>query len=187
MTIIDKNFVGQRKLASRLPWKLPMRDHFVEWKQVQTLVWCIMTHRYENHLSYNSVSQYIITLLKNFVTYDDNNILTELWDVIAHDSASSSGGIAVITCYINSDYLLIYAIISLNLTLYRLFFPERIKSYIHMLYHFSALIWRRYLNPFSSKTKDPPILHNPYCGCWCSGDERGQGVSNHDIDLVKPW
>ena len=34
--------------------------------------------------------------------------------------------------------------------------------------------------------KDLPILHNQYHGCWCLGDARGQGIINHDIDLVKP-
>ena len=26
---------------------------------------------------------------------------------------------------------------------------------------------------------------NQYHGCWCPGDDRSQGISNHDIDLVK--
>ena len=30
------------------------------------------------------------------------------------------------------------------------------------------------------------ILHNQYHGCWCPGDARSQGISNYDIDLVKP-
>ena len=34
--------------------------------------------------------------------------------------------------------------------------------------------------------KDLPILQNQYHGCWCPGDARSQGISNHDIDLVKP-
>ena len=34
--------------------------------------------------------------------------------------------------------------------------------------------------------KDLPILHNQYHGCWCPGDARSQGISNHDIDQVKP-
>ena len=32
----------------------------------------------------------------------------------------------------------------------------------------------------------PTILHSQYHGCWCSGDARSQGISNHDFDLVKP-
>ena len=32
----------------------------------------------------------------------------------------------------------------------------------------------------------PANLHNQYHGCWCPGDARSQGISNHDIDLVKP-
>ena len=32
--------------------------------------------------------------------------------------------------------------------------------------------------------KDLPILHSQYHGCWCSCDERSQGINNHDIDLV---
>ena len=146
---------------------------------------------YNNTQIWKFISQFSVSIyqntIKKFVTNGDTDILPELWDVVAHDSVRSSGGIAGITCDINSDYLLIYAIISFNLTLYGLIFSERTKSYIYMLYHFSALIWRLYLNPISSKTKDPPILHNQYCGCWCSGDKRSQGVSNHDIDLVKPW
>ena len=34
--------------------------------------------------------------------------------------------------------------------------------------------------------KNLPILHNQYHGCWCPGDVRSQGISSHDIDLVKP-
>ena len=34
------------------------------------------------------------------------------------------------------------------------------------------------------KDKDLPILHSQYHGCWCPGDARSQGISNHDIDQV---
>ena len=30
-------------------------------------------------------------------------------------------------------------------------------------------------------------LHSQYHGCWWPGDARIQGISNHDIDLIKPW
>ena len=29
------------------------------------------------------------------------------------------------------------------------------------------------------------ILHSQYYGCWCPGDARSQGISNHDIDYVE--
>ena len=34
------------------------------------------------------------------------------------------------------------------------------------------------------ENKNLPILHSQYCGCWCPGDARGQGISSHCIDLV---
>ena len=34
--------------------------------------------------------------------------------------------------------------------------------------------------------QDLPILHSQYYGCWCLGDTRSQGISNHDTDLVEP-
>ena len=30
------------------------------------------------------------------------------------------------------------------------------------------------------------ILHGQYHNCWCPGDAKNQGTSNHDIDLVIP-
>ena len=29
-------------------------------------------------------------------------------------------------------------------------------------------------------------LHNQYRGCWCPGNARSQGMSNHDIAYVEP-
>ena len=31
-----------------------------------------------------------------------------------------------------------------------------------------------------------PFQHSQYHGCWWAGDARHQGISNHDIDLIKP-
>ena len=36
------------------------------------------------------------------------------------------------------------------------------------------------------KDKDIPSLYIQYHGCRWPGDERSQGISNYDIDLVKP-
>ena len=33
--------------------------------------------------------------------------------------------------------------------------------------------------------KDLPILHSQYHECWWPGNERSQGISNHDIDYVE--
>ena len=30
-----------------------------------------------------------------------------------------------------------------------------------------------------------PILQSQYHGCWCPGDDRSQGITNHDIDYVE--
>ena len=34
------------------------------------------------------------------------------------------------------------------------------------------------------EVKNFPILHSQYCGCWCPGDARSQGISSYCIDLV---
>ena len=31
------------------------------------------------------------------------------------------------------------------------------------------------------QVRQEPILHSQYHGCWCPGDARSQGISNHDI------
>ena len=36
------------------------------------------------------------------------------------------------------------------------------------------------------EANDLPCLHSHYHGCWWPGDARSQGISNHDIDQVKP-
>ena len=71
-----------------------------------------------------------------------------------------------------------------NLTLYVLNFSE--WTCIYILCHSSTLIWHRYLNFFLNYDKDLHILYSQCYGCWCPGDVRSQGISNHDIDLVKP-
>ena len=43
-----------------------------------------------------------------------------------------------------------------------------------------------YLNSFLKQDQDLNILHIQYHACWCPGDERSQGISSHDIGLVKP-
>ena len=58
------------------------------------------------------------------------------------------------------------------------------NTYIYILFHSSTLIWHRKLKSFL--TLDLRILHKQYHGCWCPGDARSQGISNHDIDQVKP-
>ena len=47
------------------------------------------------------------------------------------------------------------------------------------------MIWHRYLKPFPKKDQDLHIPQSQYHGCWCPGDVRSQGISSHDIDLVK--
>ena len=32
----------------------------------------------------------------------------------------------------------------------------------------------------------PTVVYSQYHGCWWPGDAMSQGISNHDIDLVKP-
>ena len=34
--------------------------------------------------------------------------------------------------------------------------------------------------------QEPAILQSQYYCCWCPGSLRRQGISSHDIDLVKP-
>ena len=89
------------------------------------------------------------------------------------------------------------------LTLYMLiFFRGNIYKYIYIFCHYSTLIWHRYLKSLSPCTvinpilltyllllkwdQDLHILHSQDHGCWCPGDVRRQGISSHDIDLVKP-
>ena len=40
------------------------------------------------------------------------------------------------------------------------------------------------MKSFLLEGKDPVILLSQYHGCWWPGDERGQGINNHGIDLV---
>ena len=47
-----------------------------------------------------------------------------------------------------------------------IFFRENINIYLHFM---SFL-----------------LLQYQYHGCWCPGDARSQGISNHDINIVKP-
>ena len=70
-------------------------------------------------------------------------------------------------------------------TCYAKFFRGNTK-YIYVLCHSSKLIWHRKLKYFLKKDKDLLILHGQYYGSWCPGDARSQGISNRDIDLVKP-
>ena len=79
----------------------------------------------------------------------------------------------------------IYIYYEMILTLYVLNFSEGTLTYICILCHFSTLIWHRYLKSFPKQDQDLHILHSQYHGCWCSGDVRSQGISSHDIDLVK--
>ena len=73
------------------------------------------------------------------------------------------------------------------LTLYMLiFFRGNIYKYIYIFCHYFILIWHRYLKSLLKWDQDLHILHSQYHGCWCPGDVRRQGISSHDIDLVKP-
>ena len=44
----------------------------------------------------------------------------------------------------------------------------------------------RYLKSFLKYAQDLHILHSQYHGCWWPGGVSSQGISSHDIDLVKP-
>ena len=41
-------------------------------------------------------------------------------------------------------------------------------------------------NPSYGKTRTDLFLHGQYHGCWWPGDARSQGISNNDIQYVKP-
>ena len=74
--------------------------------------------------------------------------------------------------------LMIFSIAFLN-PLHAKFLRENINIYLHFM---SFL----HTDKTQVDEKDLPILHNQYHGCWCPGDARSQGISNPDIDLVKP-
>ena len=71
---------------------------------------------------------------------------------------------------------------------YRYIFQwEQKHIYLHLmafLNRYDTGSW----NPSLSKTMTYIyyILYSQYHGCWCPGYERSQGISSHDIDLVKP-
>ena len=64
------------------------------------------------------------------------------------------------------------------------FFRENIKIYLHFM---------SFLHANKTQVVEiPPRVRQgsaystyQYHGCWCPGDVRSQGISNHDIDLVK--
>ena len=71
-------------------------------------------------------------------------------------------------------------------TLYVLDFSEEIKTSIYISCLSSTLTCHGQLKSFLVQDQDLPSLHSQYHGWWCPGDARSQGISNHDINLVKP-
>ena len=55
----------------------------------------------------------------------------------------------------------------------------------NILYHYSTLIWHRYL-VLPQVSPGLTYFTCQYHGYWCPGDVRSQGISSHDINLVKP-
>ena len=51
--------------------------------------------------------------------------------------------------------------------------------------HWAPLV---FISPWEVLIQDKHllILHGQYHGCWCPGNARSQGSSNHDIDYVEP-
>ena len=71
-------------------------------------------------------------------------------------------------------------------TLCVLNFSEGTKTYIYIFCHSSTLAWDRQLKSFLVYHKNLPIPHSQYHRCWCPGDARSQGISNHDIYFFEP-
>ena len=73
-----------------------------------------------------------------------------------------------------------------SLTLYLLDFSEKTKTYIYILCHSSLFTLHMQLKSFLKQDKNLIILHSQYHGCWCPGNARSQGLSNHDIYYTEP-
>ena len=65
------------------------------------------------------------------------------------------------------------------------FIRVSINIYLHFM-SFLHIDLTQVLKILPQVREGPNILHNQYHGCWCPGDVRSQGISSHDIDLVKP-
>ena len=66
------------------------------------------------------------------------------------------------------------------------FFRGNINIYLHFV-SFLHIDTTQVVEILPQVRPEPtPILHSQYHGCWCPGDVRSQGISSHDIDLVKP-
>ena len=65
------------------------------------------------------------------------------------------------------------------------FFRGNINIYLQFV-SFLHIDTAQVVEILPQKNKNLPILRTQYHGCWCPGDVRSQGISSHDIDLVKP-
>ena len=61
---------------------------------------------------------------------------------------------------------------------------RKYKVYLYFLSFFDTDMGQVVEILIHEKDKDPCILHNEYCGCWCAGNARSHGISNNGFDLV---
>ena len=72
-----------------------------------------------------------------------------------------------------------------ELIFYVLIFSEGTKTYLHFM-SFLHIDMAQLVGILSSVRQGLQILYYQHHGRWCPGAARSQGISNHDIDLIKP-
>ena len=77
--------------------------------------------------------------------------------------------------------------IVINLIIFNPFYAESVLWIINLylnFYHLAILRWQRWLNVMLVENMTPLTLYIQFHGCWCHGDARSQGISNHGIGPV---